>query len=205
MIVFQSASAFNGDLSKWQTSAVTNMGNTFYNAQAFNHKTKLDIAWEANSPSVFPGSYMFGGTCSEDTNCGKCSSKNTDGDAVTCSSETQPAKASSTVCIFCSNDDYECCTPKMLPDGNGESEAAKRAGYTGYTLNRIVDDWLDPAKRSAVEAIYGLIVDWDVSLVKNFGRLFWDKTTFNTDISKWNVAAAENMGSSECWPLFFFL
>jgi hypothetical protein len=85
----------------------------------------------------------------------------------------------------------------MLPDGNGESETAKRAGYTGYTLNRIVDDWLDPAKRSAVEAIYGLIVDWDVSLVKNFGKLFWDKTTFNTDISKWNVAAAENMGSSE--------
>ena len=203
--VFQSAEAFNGDLSKWQTNRVTNMDYTFYDARSFNHKTTLDIAWEANSPSVYPGIDMFYNTCSLDPNCGKCSSKNTNGDAVTCSSATQPAKASSTVCIFCSNDDYECCTPKMLPDGNGESEAAKRAGYTGYTLNRIVDDWLDPAKRSAVEAIYGLIVDWDVSLVKNFERLFWDKTTFNSDISKWNVAGAENMGTSECCPLSFHL
>ena len=54
-----------------------------------------------------------------------CGSKNTNGDAVTCSFETQPAKESSTVCIFCRNDGDECCTmganglPK-LPNGNGD-------------------------------------------------------------------------------------
>ena len=85
----------------------------------------------------------------------------------------------------------------QLPNGNGEYEAAKR---TGNTINRIVDDWLDTNKRPGIEATYGPIGDWEVSLVQNFKYLFWYKTRFNADISKWNVAAAENMEGSECSP-----
>ena len=83
----------------------------------------------------------------------------------------------------------------QLPNGNGELSAAKR---TGNTINRIVDDWLDTNKRPGIEATYGPIGDWEVSLVTNFKSLFYTKRTFNADISKWNVAAAENMGYSEC-------
>ena len=83
----------------------------------------------------------------------------------------------------------------QLPNGNGEYQADKR---TGNTINRIVDDWLDTNKRPGIEATYGPIGDWDVSSVKNFKYLFYQKYTFNEDISKWNVAAAENMESSEC-------
>jgi surface protein len=192
--MFSAASAFNVDLSKWKVDKLTatKMTDMFKNAKAFNQKTTLDIAWEASNPSVYPGTNMFTGTCSEDLNCGKCSKKNTDSNsAVTCSSETQPAKDSSTACIFCLNDAYECCTRK-LPNGNGEFEVAKR---TGNTLNRIVDDWLDANKRPAIEAIYGSIGDWDVSAVTNFAYLFWHKRTFIADISKWNVSAAESLQS----------
>ena len=199
--MFYGAYAFNGDLSKWQTSAVTNMDYTFYYAKSFTHKIKLDIAWKAQNPSFYPGTDMYGQSCSLDANCGKCSSKNTNGDAVTCSSETLPAKASSTVCKFCRDDGYECCTPKMLPDGNGcpydTWQGCSRTGYTGYTLNGIVDRWLNTTTRSAVELIYGPIEDWDLSAVRNFKYLFWD-SLFNADISKWNVAAAENMQGSKC-------
>jgi len=83
----------------------------------------------------------------------------------------------------------------QLPNGNGEYQADKR---TGNTINRIVDDWLDTNKRPGIEATYGPIGDWEVSLVQNFKYLFYYKTTFNEDISKWNVAAAENMHGSEC-------
>ena len=83
----------------------------------------------------------------------------------------------------------------QLPNGNGEYQAAKR---TGNTINRIVDDWLDTNKRPGIEATYGPIGDWEVSLVQNFKYLFGNKYTFNEDISKWNVAAAENMKWSEC-------
>ena len=195
--MFYGAYAFNGDLSKWQTSAVTNMDYTFYYAKSFTHKIKLDIAWKAQNPSFYPGTDMYGQSCSLDANCGKCSSKNTNGDAVTCSSETLPAKASSTVCKFCRDDGYECCTPKMLPNGNG-CPGWGDCSRTGYTINRIVDDWMDTNKRPGIEAIYGSIGDWDVSLVTNFKYLFWNKVTFNADISKWNVAVAENMKGSKC-------
>ena len=82
----------------------------------------------------------------------------------------------------------------QLPNGNGAHLAASR---TGNTINRIVDDWLDTNKRPGIEVTYGPIGDWDVLLVQNFKYLFCLKTTFNADISKWNVAAAENMESSE--------
>jgi surface protein len=75
MAVFDNARAFNGDLSKWQTSRVTNMDYTFFDAKSFNHKTTLDIAWEANNPSVYPGTEMFLDTCSLDPDCGKCGKK----------------------------------------------------------------------------------------------------------------------------------
>ena len=82
-----------------------------------------------------------------------------------------------------------------LPDGNGGANAYER---TEETLNRVVDDWLETDKRPGIERKYGPIGDWDVSSVKNFKYLFNSKGTFNADISKWNVAAAENMESSEC-------
>jgi len=70
------------------------------------------------------------------------------------------------------------CVGKPLPDG---------------VLWTTVDDWLDSAKRHTIEVSYGSMQDWDVSLVKNFDKLFSGKTAFNTDISKWNVGAAETM------------
>jgi hypothetical protein len=89
-----------------------------------------------------------------------------------------------------------------LPDGNGG------IGSGRGSLGGVVDDWLaGGSRRSAVEAIYGPIGDWDVSLVTNFRYLFYQKDTFNPDISKWVTAAAENMHASECLPLqiIFFL
>ena len=108
-----------------------------------------------------------------------------------------------------------------LPDGDGchydtsydTSEGCSRKS-TDNTLNSIVDRWLNTTTRAAVETIYGPIGDWNVTKVKNFANLFYGhcpylcsnelkiyvalKKTFNADISKWNVAAAENMQASEC-------
>ena len=93
------------------------------------------------------------------------------------------------------NDETSCFA--KLPDGNGEHKAAKR---TSGTLGRIVDNWLavEGTGRSDVEVVYGLIEDWDVSAVANFKHLFYKKDTFNADISKWDVTAAESLHSSEC-------
>ena len=81
-----------------------------------------------------------------------------------------------------------------LPNGNGEWHTSNRIENT---LNRIVDDWLDAGTRSAIEATYGPMGEWDVSEVTNFRYLFYNKVTFNIDISNWNVAAAVDMLGSK--------
>jgi surface protein len=114
---------FNQDLSSWNVAKATNLDEMFLDAKAFNQKAVLDIAWEANSPSVYPGTDMYTGSCSLDPNCGKCNKKNIDGDAVTCSFNAQPAKPLNSVCLYCIDDSAECCTTPKCNDVDGKGAA----------------------------------------------------------------------------------
>ena len=69
---------------------------------------------------------------------------------------------------------------------------------------KVVDDWIaGGTKRATVETTYGLIQDWDTSRVTSMNFLFFQKKTFNADLSKWNVAEVTSMQSSTCqFPLF---
>ena len=71
-------------------------------------------------------------------------------------------------------------------------------------LRKVVDDWIaGGTKRATVETTYGLIQDWDTSKVTSMYFLFYNKRTFDGNISKWNVAEVTNMDRSTCqFPLF---
>jgi surface protein len=59
----------------------------------------------------------------------------------------------------------------------------------------IIDDWIaGGVTRRDVEAKYGKIEDWDTSNVTSMKNLFFDKRTFNEDISKWNTSNVTDMG-----------
>ena len=63
---------------------------------------------------------------------------------------------------------------------------------------KVVDDWIaGGTTRATVETTYGLIQDWDTSEVTSMHSLFNYKTTFDADISEWNVA---KVGSSKEHP-----
>ena len=70
-------------------------------------------------------------------------------------------------------------------------------------LRKVVDDWIaGGTKRDTVETTYGLIQDWDTSRVTSMHYLFYYKTTFDADLSKWNVANVTSMAFSTChFPL----
>ena len=235
MAVFYNARTFNGDLSKWQTSAVADMTQTFFNS-GFT-RTLCGGAWESLTGSDADGIAMNAfsnlgsstaryGCCpigsfmsntfvapfSEVHSCTACPSNaltTVINDDITCNNNVCP-----TGMVYL--DSFYGCV-MQLPNGNGcpyDGCAGCVGGgcsrkSTDNTLNSILDRWLDTGTRSAVEAIYGPIGDWDVSLVKNFAYLFFGgengganteyelKRTFNTDISKWNVVAAETMQASE--------
>ena len=88
-----------------------------------------------------------------------------------------------------------------LPDGDGSYSPTGNLG----TLRRAVSDWIaGGASRSTVVATYGPIEDWDTSDVSNMNYVFYGaqtshkfKTSFNADISKWNVGAVTSMSNSK--------
>ena len=71
-------------------------------------------------------------------------------------------------------------------------------------LRKVVDDWIaGGTTRDTVETTYGLIQNWDTSEVTSMAFLFYNKQTFDADLSKWNVAKVTNMGwSTFQFPLF---
>ena len=76
-----------------------------------------------------------------------------------------------------------------VPDANGGN--VRTSG-----LEKIVDEWINPATRSSIESTYGPIANWDTSGVTNMNYLFAYKTTFNANISEWDVSNVETMERS---------
>jgi hypothetical protein len=91
---------------------------------------------------------------------------------------------------------------EALPDSHGVCYSSSNRLSTD--LCGIVDIWIDgtvtPAAETAKDGIvvqYGEIEEWDVSRVTTMAYLFYNKRTFNADLSKWNVTNVENMQSSK--------
>jgi hypothetical protein len=53
------------------------------------------------------------------------------------------------------------------------------------------------AAKNAIVSQYGEIDAWDVSQVTNMDSLFYEKLTFNGDVSKWNVENVLSMIKSK--------
>ena len=60
-------------------------------------------------------------------------------------------------------------------------------------LQTAVDLWC--SDESSANTTYGDINNWDVSSIKDFGSLFLDKKSFNSNISSWDVSNGENFSS----------
>ena len=86
-----------------------------------------------------------------------------------------------------------------VPDCDPLTSSSRSKG-----LRKVVDDWIaGGTTRDTVETTYGLIQDWDTSDVTSMYNLFYNKNTFDGDLSKWNVAKVMNMqGSTFQFPLF---
>jgi len=78
-----------------------------------------------------------------------------------------------------------------LPNGNGGNNLQSRKGFLG----EVVDDLLSESgtKRQNVLNKFGPIQNWDVSHVTNFAYLFYNKISFNSDLSSWVTSSATKM------------
>ena len=96
---------------------------------------------------------------------------------------------------------------EALPNGLSGIDCSSSSNRLSTNLCGIVDIWIDgtyeyvtPAEKTAKDGIvvqYGEIEEWDVSRVTTMRFLFNGKSTFNADLSKWNVTNVENMKESK--------
>ena len=110
-------------------------------------------------------------------------------------------------CISCRG---HCCTGStnppicdLLPNGNGEYLAAKRAGSLGGVVDDLYQDYNGgignkPAGSMTTAQViskHGPIGTWDTSQVTNMAKVFYEKININPDIQKWRVNSVMNMDS----------
>ena len=98
------------------------MKYVFAGARNFNFKLALDVAWKTKN-TIYPGLNMYAGTCSLNTDCGICKSKNSNGDGVTCATSALPSKSLNGICSTCMNDGNECCTTPTCGNTDGSGSA----------------------------------------------------------------------------------
>ena len=88
-------------------------------------------------------------------------------------------------------DSTSCSLCHALPNGNGEMHPVNRIGSLGGVIDDITGS-NDLKKLNAIEK-YGPIIDWDMAQVTDMSNAFYNKNTFNAELSNWATSAVTTM------------
>ena len=152
---------------------------------------------EANACSTCPSNQFATTSDNDDLSC--CATV-TGGTCTACTS----AIASDCTAVTCNTgegnvdkDATNGCEASTIPVPNGDGGFAESIGNPG-TLRRVVSDWIaGDQNRIKVVAKYGEIENWDTSEVTNLKYVFFRKSSFNADISQWDVSNVTVMAYSK--------
>ena len=89
---------------------------------------------------------------------------------------------------------------KPVPNGDGCQKMNwmtwEKLPNTG--LGKLIDDWIaGDQKKKEVVAKYGKIENWNTKFVTNLKCAFKGASSFNADISKWDVSSVTNLANSK--------
>merc|ERR1719174_2316071 len=169
-MMFQYASKFNADISKWDVSKVTNMGGMFHGAKSFS-KT-LCGAWQKSKASAKSG--MFSGSSGK-----MCTTTATKVFAPKSKGELEAAIRE------CLKQSTHCSKGPHGPIGSWDVSAVTDMSHLFTPGNTLIP---------GADKFNGDISKWDVSSVTDMGYMFAEALSFNGDISKWDVSKVKQMG-----------
>ena len=156
-------SSFNGNISSWDVSKVTNMSSMFYNNQAFNN----DLSdWETgnvtNMDSMFEGSSFVG-----------YGDKDGDGNDESYISGWDVSKVTNMAEMFKDTEEFNGDISKWK---TGKVTSMNGMFYNNQAFNQDISSW-------------------DVSKVTNMSNMFALTESFNNDLSGWETGNVTNMDS----------
>jgi len=197
-----SGSSFNGNISTWITSAVTNMSFMFNNATSFNGNISTwDTSNVTTMRSMFNGASSFDG----DISLWDTSSVTTmmqmfanNSAFVQDISLWDTSAVTSMHGMFWLNDIFNI----DISSWDVSSVTNMTYMFSGATaFNQDISSWNTAAVNNMsfmfnnATSFNGNISTWDTSNVTNMIYMFNEATAFNQDISSWNTAAVTSMNA----------
>ena len=184
--MFQGATSFNGDISKWHASNVVNMENMFRNARSFEQNL-CGVYW-VNSKAIKTG--MFEGSFGSISRTVCTSSSNNAASKKMPSTSTRPGlEIVSKQHLKSEIADY------LIRSSEGHCNDCPQGAIGEWDVSRVTD--MSKLFFSAI-SFNDDISKWDVSRVTNMNRMFMGAKSFDCDLSNWDVSRvtdASNMFS----------
>ena len=193
-------SEFNGDLSGWDVSSVTNMSHMFLDADAFNGDiSEWNVASVTDMESMFRDTESFNGDLSKwdvanVTNMRRMfrDAKSFNGDL----SEWNVANVTHMLFMFADatefNGDISDWDVSSVTDMTSMFYGAAEfnGDLSGWNVSRVTSMLV---MFSGATKFNGDLTKWDVSSVTSMKNIFRKAVSFNGDISGWNVSNVTDM------------
>ena len=195
--LFEGKSQFNVDISQWEMSQVTDARGMFHGASSFSQAINGWILTSgANTTGMFTGADTWlsraSRTDGSDTTDGPPSAWSVSGLCL------ENERVLSGWCVACGAGKYN--GPGDDPTLGVDTECD---GFgTRYALKAAVDNCLAVDPTGVACCSHGAdcgaartaeMPDWDVSLVTDMSSLFYNKGSFNADISRWDTSSVTTM------------
>ena len=172
-----SNSAFNGDISGWDTSSVTNMSEMFHGASAFNGDiSSWDTSSVTNMNEMFRGASAF----------------NQDIGSWDTSSVTNMSSMFESASAF--NQNIGSWDTSSVTDMN-------TMFFGASAFNQDIGSWNTSSVTNMSSMFYGAgtfnqnIGSWDTSSVTSMSHMFDNATAFDQDIGSWDTSSVTNMST----------
>jgi len=178
---FPGANKFNGDLSKWDVSSVTNMYNMFNSASSFNGDlSKWDVSSVQGMRAMFDKASSFNGDLSK-------------WDVSGATAKGGLAFMFNKVSLF--NGDLSKWDVSRVKNMYATFKSASffNGDLSKWDVSGVVTNGGMKSMFNAASSFNGDLSKWDVSKVMFMNTMFQSASSFNSDLSKWDVSSVKNM------------
>ena len=174
--MFDSATAFDGDLSSWDVSSVTDMSSMFAGANTFNQPLNT---WDVSSVTEMNGMFSFATSFNQPLN------------------DWDVSSVTYMVGMFFDADSFN----QLLNNWNVSSVSTMHnMFFDADSFNQPLNDWDVSSVRimksmfQSADSFNQTLNTWDVSKVTNMGGMFFTAHAFNQPLNDWDVSSVMNMG-----------